>query len=83
MVFMRGDAAITIAPWLAIRLGGDWGDASLDVPDGRGRNELPVDASQRRSVKLAICCDVPTWRCRPKKNRRRNPRDRGDRIAKR
>src|SRR5207237_979342 len=39
LVFMRGDAAITIAPRLPIGLGGDWGDTSLDVPDGRWRNE--------------------------------------------
>ena len=52
IVFMRGEAAITIAPRLLLGLGGDWGDTALDVPDGRWRNELTGDVVSGGSVKL-------------------------------
>ena len=52
VVFMRGDAAITIAPRLPIGLSGDWGDTSLDLPDGRWRNELTGDVVSDGSIRL-------------------------------
>jgi (1->4)-alpha-D-glucan 1-alpha-D-glucosylmutase len=54
VVFMRGDAAITLVPRLVLGLGGDWGDTSLDLPDGRWRNELTGDVvSGGTAVRLA------------------------------
>jgi (1->4)-alpha-D-glucan 1-alpha-D-glucosylmutase len=53
VVFMRGEAAITIAPRLVLGLGGHWGDTSLDLPAGRWRNELTGDVVSGGSARLA------------------------------
>ncbi|HMH53300.1 MAG TPA: malto-oligosyltrehalose synthase [Candidatus Acidoferrum sp.] len=52
VVFMRGDAAITVAPRFVIGLGGDWGDTVLEVPDGRWRNELTGDVVSGGAIRL-------------------------------
>lgn len=38
VAYMRGEAAITIAPRLVVKLGGEWGDTSLKLPEGEWRN---------------------------------------------
>jgi (1->4)-alpha-D-glucan 1-alpha-D-glucosylmutase len=53
IAFMRGDAAITVAPRLVLGLGGDWGDTSLELPAGRWRHELTGDVVAGGSVRLA------------------------------
>jgi (1->4)-alpha-D-glucan 1-alpha-D-glucosylmutase len=40
VAFVRGDRAITVVPRLVLGLAGDWGDTTLDLPDGVWRNEL-------------------------------------------
>jgi (1->4)-alpha-D-glucan 1-alpha-D-glucosylmutase len=52
LVFIRGEAAITIAPRLVLGLAGDWGDTALDVLEGRWRNELTGDVVSAGPVKL-------------------------------
>jgi (1->4)-alpha-D-glucan 1-alpha-D-glucosylmutase len=53
VVFVRGDAAITIAPRLVLGLGGDWGDTSLELPAGRWRNEMTGDIVNGGTARLA------------------------------
>jgi (1->4)-alpha-D-glucan 1-alpha-D-glucosylmutase len=52
VAFARGDGAITIVPRLVMGLGGDWGDTSLVVPDGRWRNEMTGDVVTGGAVAL-------------------------------
>jgi (1->4)-alpha-D-glucan 1-alpha-D-glucosylmutase len=40
IAFRRGDAAITIAPRLVLKLRGDWRDTTIELPRGRWRNDL-------------------------------------------
>jgi (1->4)-alpha-D-glucan 1-alpha-D-glucosylmutase len=40
VAFRRGDAAITIAPRLVLKLRGDWGDTAIELPRGEWRNDL-------------------------------------------
>ncbi|WP_435005432.1 malto-oligosyltrehalose synthase [Tundrisphaera lichenicola] len=40
VAFARGGGSITIAPRLPIKLGGDWGETSIDLPPGKWSNEL-------------------------------------------
>jgi (1->4)-alpha-D-glucan 1-alpha-D-glucosylmutase len=38
--FLRGGAVAAVAPRLLLRLGGDWGETTLELPAGTWRNEL-------------------------------------------
>jgi (1->4)-alpha-D-glucan 1-alpha-D-glucosylmutase len=40
LVFMRGGGAITIVPRLVLGLADEWGNTSVEVPQGNWRNEL-------------------------------------------
>jgi len=40
VAYTRGEAMLTVAPRCVIKLGGDWGDTTLDVPQGSWTNEL-------------------------------------------
>jgi (1->4)-alpha-D-glucan 1-alpha-D-glucosylmutase len=44
VAFGRGEGSVTVATRLPIRLGGDWGDTTIDLPGGRWSNELTGDA---------------------------------------
>ena len=52
VVFVRGDAAVTVVPRLVMGLQRDWGDTTLDLPAGRWRNELTAEVVEG-SVRLA------------------------------
>ncbi len=43
MAFVRGDDAISIAPRLALGLGGDWRGTTVELPDGEWRDEMTGD----------------------------------------
>ena len=53
VAFARGDAVVTVVPRLVLGLGGDWGDASVDLPGGRWRNVLTGDDVVGGRVPLA------------------------------
>ena len=40
VAFLRGGEVAAVVPRLVLRLGGDWADTALDLPEGRWRNEL-------------------------------------------
>ncbi len=40
VAFLRGGEVAAVVPRLVLKLGGDWGDTVLDLPEGRWRNEL-------------------------------------------
>jgi (1->4)-alpha-D-glucan 1-alpha-D-glucosylmutase len=43
VAFARGGRVVTVVPRLVLGLNGDWGDTTLEVPDGAWRNELTGD----------------------------------------
>lgn len=43
VAFLRGGEVAAVVPRLAFKLGGDWGDTTLDLPEGRWRNGLTGD----------------------------------------
>jgi (1->4)-alpha-D-glucan 1-alpha-D-glucosylmutase len=43
VAFRRGDGCVAAAPRLPIKLGGDWRDTTLELPEGRWKNELTGD----------------------------------------
>jgi (1->4)-alpha-D-glucan 1-alpha-D-glucosylmutase len=40
VAYMRGENLLTVVPRWIVKLGGDWGDTSIEVPEGRWRNRL-------------------------------------------
>lgn len=40
VAFLRGGEVAAVVPRLVLKLGGNWGDTVLDLPEGRWRNEL-------------------------------------------
>jgi (1->4)-alpha-D-glucan 1-alpha-D-glucosylmutase len=40
VAFVRGDGCVTVAPRLPLKLGGNWGDTAIDLPEGRWTDEL-------------------------------------------
>ena len=46
LAFRRGEDVVTVAPRLVLGLRGDWGNTTIDIPDGRWRNRLTGDLLQ-------------------------------------
>jgi (1->4)-alpha-D-glucan 1-alpha-D-glucosylmutase len=40
IAFARDQRAVTVVPRLPLKLGGDWGDTAIEVPNGRWRNHF-------------------------------------------
>ena len=40
VAYMRGESLMTVVPRWVLKLGGDWGDTSIELPEGRWRNRL-------------------------------------------
>ena len=53
VAYARADQVAVIAPRLPIRLGGDWGDTSVSLPDGNWRNVLTGESLSGAQVQLA------------------------------
>jgi (1->4)-alpha-D-glucan 1-alpha-D-glucosylmutase len=57
VAFLRGGEVAVVVPRLVLRLDGDWGDTTLELPEGRWRNELTGEeiagGPQRISALLA------------------------------
>jgi (1->4)-alpha-D-glucan 1-alpha-D-glucosylmutase len=53
VAFARGEGAISIAPRLVMRLGGDWSDTTLELPAGRWRNVMTGDELEGGRVRLS------------------------------
>jgi (1->4)-alpha-D-glucan 1-alpha-D-glucosylmutase len=53
VAFSRADEAVTVVPRLVIRLGGDWGETALDLPEGRWRNELTGEETGGGTCRVA------------------------------
>lgn len=53
VAFGRGDGAITVGVRLPLKLGGNWGETTIDLPEGKWSNELTGDAVDGGRVKLA------------------------------
>jgi (1->4)-alpha-D-glucan 1-alpha-D-glucosylmutase len=53
VAFLRGTAALTVAPRLLIKLGGKWGDTSLEVPVGDWRNVVTSEQVTGGRVRVA------------------------------
>jgi len=53
VAFGRGDGAITVGVRLPLQLGGNWGETTIDLPEGKWSNELTGDAVDGGRVKLA------------------------------
>ena len=52
VAFLRGERVVTVVPRLVIKLGGDWGETKLELPDGRWENVLGGDAFAGGEVRL-------------------------------
>lgn len=60
VAYARGEDVIVIAARLIIGLDGDWGEAVLDIPPGRWRNEFIGDVIGGGVVPLAdLLCRFP------------------------
>ncbi len=53
VAYRRGESVIAIVPRLVMKLGGNWGDTSLEVPSGNWRDQLSGGVVKGGSVKLA------------------------------
>ncbi len=53
LAFLRSNNVVTVAPRLPLTLAGNWGETTLDIPQGRWRNRLTGDALQGGSVGLS------------------------------
>jgi (1->4)-alpha-D-glucan 1-alpha-D-glucosylmutase len=53
VAFSRGGNVVVVVPRLVLKLGGKWGDTSLELPEGNWRNKLSGAAVQGGRVKLA------------------------------
>jgi (1->4)-alpha-D-glucan 1-alpha-D-glucosylmutase len=51
--FVRGGGAVTVVPRLLMKLRGDWGGTSLELPAGRWRNELTREEVGGGEVRVA------------------------------
>ena len=58
VAFVRADSVVTIAPRLVLRLGGEWGDTSIELPPGRWDDVLgdsgPLSGTLRVADVLAF-----------------------------
>jgi (1->4)-alpha-D-glucan 1-alpha-D-glucosylmutase len=52
VAFLRGERVVTVVPRLVIKLGGDWGDTTLELPNGRWQNVLGGDAFAGGDLRL-------------------------------
>ena len=52
VAFRRGEGCIAVAPRLPMKLGGDWGDTALDLPEGRWTNELTGEEHRGGRAKI-------------------------------
>jgi len=52
VAFMRGDRIVTVVPRLSHIAGGDWGDTTIKLPQGRWRNELGEVVVSGGSVRI-------------------------------
>jgi (1->4)-alpha-D-glucan 1-alpha-D-glucosylmutase len=46
VAFTRGEAVAAIAPRLVLRLGGDWGDTIVELPEGSWRNLMSGESAE-------------------------------------
>jgi (1->4)-alpha-D-glucan 1-alpha-D-glucosylmutase len=54
IAFMRGGRAITVVPRLVVGLDGNWGDTTLDIPQGQWKNVLTGESIGSGAVPLAV-----------------------------
>jgi (1->4)-alpha-D-glucan 1-alpha-D-glucosylmutase len=52
VAFVRGEAAVSVAPRLILRLNGEWADTELELPAGRWQNVLTGDNVAGGAVRL-------------------------------
>jgi (1->4)-alpha-D-glucan 1-alpha-D-glucosylmutase len=52
VAFARGGAAVTVAPRLVMGLGADWGDTTLELPEGAWHDELTGGAVEGGEARL-------------------------------
>jgi (1->4)-alpha-D-glucan 1-alpha-D-glucosylmutase len=51
---MRGDSVITIVPRLVAKLGGDWRDTEVELPNGTWTNHLTGERWHGGPARLAL-----------------------------
>jgi (1->4)-alpha-D-glucan 1-alpha-D-glucosylmutase len=54
VAFMRGDSVITIVPRLVAKLGNDWRDTEVDLPNGAWTNHLTGERWHGGPARLAL-----------------------------
>ncbi len=54
IAFMRGNGSISVAPRFWLKLGGDWADTALRLPEGRWRNELTGEDIEGDAVLISM-----------------------------
>jgi (1->4)-alpha-D-glucan 1-alpha-D-glucosylmutase len=54
VAFMRGDSVITIVPRLVAKLGGDWRDTEVELPNGTWTNHLTGERWHGGPARLAL-----------------------------
>src|SRR5262249_24085188 len=52
VAFGRGDGCVTVSPRLPLKLGGHWGDTTVELPDGEWSNELTGETVGGGRVKV-------------------------------
>ena len=53
VAFARGDRAVTIVPRLVLKLGGSWGDTTVELPAGRWHNVFTQETFNSGEVRAA------------------------------
>jgi (1->4)-alpha-D-glucan 1-alpha-D-glucosylmutase len=53
IAFARADRAITVVPRFVLKLGGNWGDTTINVSPGHWRNHLTADEFEGGEIRLA------------------------------
>jgi (1->4)-alpha-D-glucan 1-alpha-D-glucosylmutase len=53
IAYLRAGSVIAIAPRLVVKLGGDWGDTTIDLPEGDWLNHLTGDRWTRGAANVA------------------------------
>ena len=56
VAFERGDSVVTVVPRLTLKLGGEWGDTSLELPRGSWRDAI-TEAERSGSVGISDLLD--------------------------
>ncbi len=52
VAFARGDGCVAVAPRLPLKLGGDWGDTTIELPGGSWTDELTGESSRGGAVRV-------------------------------